>query len=285
MCYNRINGGALDNRRMVQSLEQYVAQATQAYKPAVDAVQAQIDALPGQLEATNQQINKNYAQQQAGLNRNRNMAAESASMQAAGSGGSFGGAANLANRRYYDRTFVPAVTQLNTNQSNDLSQARQNSENQRLSLASQLANMQSQAQNSALSAYYQAQENEANRALQRQQIAAQNAYNKYLMDAANAAKNNISLSGSQNRYGGYDWTDGNGNKYTASQVAQRAGGSFNDSLYEVLRLAAGQGDAYSQAVLSELQNGYEFAPNTTGRSTGNAWYDTLGIVKTKDGRY
>ena len=78
---------------------------------------------------------------------------------------------------------------------------------------------------------------------------------------------------------------GNGNKYTASQVAQRAGGSFNDSLYEVLRLAAGQGDAYSQAVLSELQNGYEFAPNTTGRSTGNAWYDTLGIVKTKDGRY
>ena len=174
---------------MVQSLEQYVAQATQAYKPAVDAVQAQIDALPGQLEATNQQINKNYAQQQAGLNRNRNLAAESASMQAAGSGGSFGGAANLANRRYYDRTFVPAVTQLNTNQSNDLSQARQNSENQKLSLASQLANMQSQANASALQQYYSDLEAERNRAIQRQQIAAQNAYNQYLMDEYNARKN------------------------------------------------------------------------------------------------
>ena len=105
-----------------------MAQATQAYQPTSNAIQAQLNALPGQLESTNTQINKNYAQQQAGLNRQRNMAAETASMQAAGSGGSFGGAANIANRKYYDQAFVPAVTQMNTNKANELERARQASE-------------------------------------------------------------------------------------------------------------------------------------------------------------
>ena len=139
---------------MVASLEEYVAQATQAYQPAKTAVQDQINALSGQLDATNEQINRNYAQQQAGLNRQRNMAAETASMQAAGSGGSFGGAANIANRKYYDQSFVPAVTQLRTNQTNELQQARQDSEAQRTALNSQLANLQAQANQQALAQYY-----------------------------------------------------------------------------------------------------------------------------------
>ena len=151
---------------MVQSLEQYVAQATQAYQPAQTAVQNQIDALSGQLETTNQAINKNYAQQQAGLNRQRNMAAETASMQAAGSGGSFGGAANIANRKYYDQTFVPAVTQLRTGQANELAQARQANENQRTALNSQLSQLQAQANQEALRQYWNAQEAEAQRQAQ-----------------------------------------------------------------------------------------------------------------------
>ena len=175
---------------MVASLEQYVAEATQAYQPTQTAIQNQINALSGQLESTNKQINKNYAQQQAGLNRQRNMAAETASMQAAGSGGSFGGAANLANRKYYDQSFVPAVTQLQTNQANELAQARQDNENQRTSLNSQLASIQAQANQQALAQYYADLEAERQRELQRQQIAAQNAYNQYLMDAMKNANNN-----------------------------------------------------------------------------------------------
>lgn len=185
---------------MVQSLEQYVAQATQAYQPTQTAIQNQINALSGQLATTNEQINKNYAQQQAGLNRQRNMAAETASMQAAGSGGSFGGAANIANRKYYDQTFVPAVTQLRSSQANELAGARQASEDQRRSYESQLADLSTRGQQQSLAQYYndlnaekerefQAAQAEANRALQRQQIAAQNAYNKYLMDAMKSNRN------------------------------------------------------------------------------------------------
>ena len=161
---------------MTQSLEEYVSQATQAYQPAQTAIQSQIDALSGRLATTNEQINKNYAQQQAGLNRARNAAAESASLQAAGSGGSFGGSANLANRRYYDRTFVPAVTQLQTNQANDLASARQANEDERTNLNSQLANLQAQANQQALAQYWAEQEAEKNR---QAQIAASRASNPY----------------------------------------------------------------------------------------------------------
>ena len=172
---------------MTASLEQYVAEATRAYQPAQTAIQSQIDSLAGKLQTTNEAINRNYAQQQAGLNRQRNMAAETASMQAAGSGGSFGGAANIANRKYYDQTFVPAVTQLRTSQVNELAQARQNNEDQRTNLNSQLANLQAQANQQALAQYYSDLEAEKNRQAQlraqREANAAQNAISQYMMDA------------------------------------------------------------------------------------------------------
>lgn len=175
---------------MVQSLEEYVAQATNAYRPAQTALQNQLNSLSGQLKTANQQINKNYAQQQSTLNRNRNMAAESASLQAAGSGGSFGGAANIANRKYYDQQFVPAQTQLQTNQANELSQARQNFENQRTSLQSQMANLESQANQQALQQYWAAVEAEREREAQlraaRAAAAQANSSNQYLMDAMRA---------------------------------------------------------------------------------------------------
>lgn len=159
---------------MAQSLEEYVAQATKAYQPASDAIQSQLNALSGQLATTEQKINKNFAQQQAGLNRNRNIAAETASLQAAGSGGSFGGAANIANRKYYDQTFVPAQTQLQTNQANELATARQANEDQRTSLNAQLANLQAQANQEALRQYWAEVEAEKERENQRR-IAASSA--------------------------------------------------------------------------------------------------------------
>ena len=265
---------------MAASLEEYVAQATQAYQPAQTAVQNQLNALSGQLATTNEQINKNYAQQQAGLNRQRNMAAETASMQAAGSGGSFGGAANIANRKYYDQTFVPAVTQMRTNQTNELAQARQDYENQRTNLNSQMANLEAQAKQQALQQYWSDVEaekaREAQLRAQREAAAAQASQYQYLMDAMRNQGGGYSLSSNRNMYGGFDWTDAQGNKHRASTVAAAAGGDFNEALWDVLNLAGSQGDYYSSEVAKQLQNGARFAKNTGG-STGNAMYDTLGI--------
>ena len=196
--YNNLNGGAFGTNAMVQSLEQYVAQATQAYQPAVNALQSQLDSLDSRLANTNEQINRSYTQQQADLNRSRNMAAESASMQAAGSGGSFGGSANLANRRYYDKTFVPAVTQMKTNQANDLASARQASDDMRNNINTQLANMQAQGNQQALAQYYADEEAERSRAAQlqaqREANAAQNAYYQRLIDQMNAQPTAIDKS-------------------------------------------------------------------------------------------
>lgn len=151
------------------TLESYVAEATNAYKPSTTAIQSQIDALDNKLNATNEAINRDYAQQQARLNLASNQAAEAASMQAAGSGGSFGGAANIANRKYYEQSFVPAVTQLQTNRANDLAAARQASDDTRLQLNQKLADIQSQAANQGAQQYYQATEAQKSRDFQAEQ--------------------------------------------------------------------------------------------------------------------
>ena len=217
---------------MVQSLEEYVAQATNAYKPAQTALQNQLNSLSGQLKTANQQINKNYAQQQDTLNRNRNMAAESASLQAAGSGGSFGGSANIANRKYYDQTFVPAQTQMQTNQANELAQARQNYENQRTSLNSQMANLESQANQQALQQYWAAVEAEREREAQeraaRAAAAAANSANERLMAAMN--------QGQQMNKQGVSFVDWlNNSSYGSLKYAQ--GNSYNDKVNYLRKLA------------------------------------------------
>lgn len=138
---------------MATTLEEYIAESTKSYDSSRQAIQGQLDALSGQLAAAEESINRNFAVQQQNLDDQRQTAASNASMQAAGSGGSFGGKANIANRDYYQQVFVPAVTQLQTNQANALSEARQNSENQRLSLNYQLAQLMDQAYSTALSRY------------------------------------------------------------------------------------------------------------------------------------
>lgn len=248
---------------MVQSLEEYVVRSTKAYQPAVNAIQSQLGALPQQLQTANEQINRNYAQQQSTLNRNRNIAAETASMQAAGSGGSFGGAANIANRKYYDQQFVPAQTQLQTNQANDLAQAKQSNENQRLNLTSQLANMQSQYQQQALQQYYadleaekqrqfQAEQEEKNRKAQlraaRASAAAASSPYQYLMDAMKNAgggntsnKSNVDFLNWVKNYSNYN------TKYKNSLI-----GLTNQLLSNTPKGMLG--NAKSNAVANYLQN-------------------------------
>jgi len=261
---------------MVQSLEQFIAEANQAYQPAVDAIQGQIDAIPGQLEATNAQINSAYDRQRADLNKSRNEAAYSASMQAAGSGGSFGGSTNIANRKYYNQSFVPAVTQMNTNQTNDLAAARTNSENQRLALQRELANLRTNANVQAQQQYYNALENERARA-------AQNAYYQYLMEAAqnSGSQSKYKLADNRNRYGGWDWLDADGNKHRVGEVANDAGYSdYTDALFDTLSTPAERGDEYSTLVYKEIQDGAEFEYNPYA-NTGNPVYDTLGIRRVR----
>lgn len=168
---------------MVKSLESFIAETQKSYEPAKQALQQQIDAIDPQLAKAQASINANYNNQQATLNRNRDLAAESASMQAAGSGGSFGGAANLANRKYYQQSFVPAQQSLNTNRASSLDQAQQQADANRLSLQSQLANLTSEANRYATQRYDAAVEAERQRAAQRAAAAAQNAYNRYLAEA------------------------------------------------------------------------------------------------------
>ena len=205
---------------MVASLEEYVAQATQAYQPARQAVQTQLDSLAGKLETTNQQINKNYAQQQAGLDRQRNMAAETASMQAAGSGGSFGGAANIANRKYYNQSFIPAQTQLQTNQANELAAARQANENERTDLNTQLANIDAQANKSALEQYWAAVEAERQREAQLRAARAS--------AAAASSNSNGLINELMSRLGsgslGKNWNFGNG--YYIQEFVDNAGNHY-----------------------------------------------------------
>lgn len=261
---------------MTASLEQYVAQATQAYQPAQTAVQNQINALSGQLEAANEQINRNYAQQQSGLNRQRNMAAETASMQAAGSGGSFGGAANLANRKYYDQAFVPAVTQLRTGQANELAAARQANEDQRTALNSQLANLQAQANQEALQQYWNAQEAEAQRQAQlqaqREANAAQNAYYKYLMNAMKSSDSGVKTWNFGNGYKVYD-NNGeaiytlNGNQITRGQFLEGTGKNTQWDLWNDIWNSGTRTNGIGSDTVQAYKNFYQVnAPRTSGNT-------------------
>ena len=289
---------------MAITLEQYMAEATNAYKPAQTAIQTQLDALAGQLETAEGQINKNYANQQAELENQRNQAASAASMQAAGSGGSFGGMANIANRKYYEQSFVPAQTRLQTNQSNDLAQARQNYENQRTSLNSQLAQTEAQANQSALANYYSALEAEKARQFeaeqaelsrqaqlqaQRESQAAQNSYYQYLMEAMKNQNNTASqpsytLLTDKNMYGGFDWVNSNGNPVNIATVAAAAAGSssgeaFNQRLYELAQRAAAQGDYYSQLLADRIAKGARYRQDTNGEIKNNNFLQTRGLFQ------
>lgn len=131
-----------------------MAQSSRAYEPSRTAIQTQLGALDSQYATTEAKINRNYEQQQSQLENQRNQAAEASSLAAAGSGGAFGGAGNLARRKYYEQTFVPAQTQLQTNKANEIDAAAQNRESQRTSLNAQLANLEAQANQQALQKYW-----------------------------------------------------------------------------------------------------------------------------------
>lgn len=247
---------------MVKSIAEYTAEVSKAYDNSRNALQNQINAIEGNLATTQKQINENYAQQQNTLNNQRNSAASAASMQAAGSGGSFGGAANIANKKYYEQTFVPAQTQLNTNQSQALENAQTQANNNRLSLESQLASMNDEITKIGLQRYYDELEKERQEKLARAQIAASraSAYNTYAPTSGSTSKGaqwgkgyNFGLSDGD----GYYFYDANGKQIKAGTYAKQTGENINT----ILKQMAQGGDRNATYALTALAKGKKLLTN------------------------
>lgn len=186
------------------NLEKIMAETSKSYDNSRKALNDQIGAISNDLAAQQQRINAQYAQQGKNLDNQRNWQAQASSMAASRNGGSFGGSAEIANKRYYQQAYVPAVTQMQTNQANDLSSAESQANQNRLSLQQTLAQLNDEANRYALQRYDAAKEAEREDAyrkqqmsLQRQQIAAQNAVNSFLAQAqAQQASNPYAWNGS-----------------------------------------------------------------------------------------
>lgn len=241
---------------MVKSIAEYTAEVSKSYDNSRNALQKQIDAIAGNLEQTQKQINENYANQQNTLNNQSNQAAAAASMRAGGNGGSFGGAAEIANKKFYEQTFVPAQAQLQTNQSQALENAQSQANNNRLTLESQLASMQDEITKIGLQRYYDELEKERQEKLARAQIAASraSAYNTYAPTSGSTSRGaqwgrgyNFGLADGD----GYYFYDANGRQIKAGTYAKQTGENINN----ILKQMAQGGDRNAAYALTALAKG------------------------------
>lgn len=236
------------------NLETIMAETNKSYDQSRNALNNQIDAIAGDLEAQKNRINAQYAQQGKTLDNQRNWQAQASSMAASRNGGSFGGSAEIANKKYYQQAYVPAVTQMQTNQANDLSSAESQANQNRLSLQQTLASLNDEANRYALQRYdaaVAAEREEAYRqqqlALQRQQIEAQNAANAWLQkqqeqnkygfvkdNAGGLQFRNNNTNGSV-KFGTF--YNGNGGTWNNSSVLNTVGDLFGRDSNEFTRLS------------------------------------------------
>lgn len=245
------------------NLEQIMAETNKSYENSRNALNQQISAIEGDLAAQKNRINAQYDQQTKSLDNQRNFQAQASSMAASNNGGSFGGSAEIANKKFYQQSYVPAVTQLQTNQANDLSSAESQANNNRLSLQQTLAQLNDEANRSALARYdaaVAAEREEAYRqqqlALQRQQIAAQNAYTNYLTQANAQAAQKYGIDQGLSKDGQIYYKNNNtGASVRFGTYAKDMGGNYKG----LLQSAAGAGDNDSILVMNYLNS----HPNAT----------------------
>lgn len=273
------------------NLTSIMAETSKSYDNSRNALNDQINAISGDLEAQKNRINAQYAQQGKTLDNQRNYQAQASSMAASRNGGSFGGSAEIANKKYYQQAYVPAVTQLQTNQANDLSSAESQANQNRLSLQQTLASLNDEANRYALQRYDAAVQAEAEEAyrqkqleLQRQQLAeqqrqfnqqlaAQNAMYKYLNQPATTQKYGVDSSltpadGSQIYYK----NNNTGASVRFGTYANSLGGNYKG----LLQSAAAAGDRDSQKVMEYLNNN----PNATVSYMGGGgkqYYQNNGL--------
>lgn len=236
------------------NLEKIMAETSKSYDNSRKALNNQIDAISGDLAAQQNRINAQYAQQGKNLDNQRNWQAQASSMAASRNGGSFGGSSEIANKKYYQQAYVPAVTQMQTNQANDLSSAESDANQRKLSLQQTLAGINDDASKYAMQRYDAAvaQEREdayrqQQLALQKQQLAAQNSWQNYLNGATAAAQKygvtNDTAGGLQFRnnntngsvkFGTY--YGGNGGSWNNSSILNTVGDMFGGNSNEYKRL-------------------------------------------------
>ena len=240
------------------NLEQIMAETNKSYDQSRNALNSQIDAIAGDLEAQKNRINNQYAQQGKSLDNQRNWQAQASSMAASRNGGSFGGSTEIANKKYYQQAYVPAVTQLQTNQANDLSSAESQANQNKLSLQQTLAQLNDEANRYALQRYdaaVQAEREEEYRkqqlALQRQQIAAQNAYQQYLNQSAAQANK---YAWNNNTANSQFYNAATGKAVTFGTFASGMGASGNANLLSVASQVLSKSDYNRLANIVGMQS-------------------------------
>lgn len=256
---------------MVKSIEEYTAEISRGYDNSRNALQNQINAIGENLEQTRKKIDADYGLRQRELNNQSNRAAQSASLQSAANGTGFGGAAQIANQKYYEQAFVPAQAQLHNDWSNSRDNAETQANSNRLSLESQLASMNDEISRLGVQRYYDEMEREREEAyrqqqlaLQRQQIAAQNAWQQYMNSASQGDKYINAGSDSD-----YQFRDANtGEAVKMSTFISQYGGDFNQRARDYLQQMANNGAADARYVLNLLNSN----PNKR-LAAGTSYYD------------
>ena len=257
------------------NLEAIMAETNKSYDNSRNALNAQINAIAGDLEAQKNRINAQYAQQSKTLDNQRNYQAQASSMAASRNGGSFGGASEIANKKYYQQAYVPAVTQMQTNQANDLSSAESQANQNKLSLEQTLAQLNDEANRYALQRYdaaVQAEREEAYRqaqlALQKKQLSSgygysgggggsSSPYSAY-RDASGGTQFTNTATGKGVTFGTFAKGQGATNN---AQILQLASNYLNDSEYA--RLAR-----IVQAQSNTKHAGLKITGKTDGSSMG-----------------
>lgn len=265
------------------NLESIMAETNKTYDQSRNALNEQINAISGDLEAQKNRINALYAQQGKALDNQRNWQAQASSMAASNNGGSFGGSAEIANKKYYQQAFVPAVTQMQTNQANDISSAESQANQNRISLQQALAQLNDEANRYALQRYdaaLQAEREEAYRqkqlALQRQQVAAQNAYQNYLKQQTQQANK---YGFARNNVGTTFYDNNTGANVTLGTYANGAGANGNTQLLQLAKAALNNGEFNRLATIVNAQaNTGHSALKTTPYSS----YRNVGYLSPED---
>lgn len=271
------------------NLTEILAETSKSYDNSRNALQNQIDAISGDLAAQKNRINADYAQQAKTLDNQRNYQAQASSMAASRNGGSFGGANEIANEKFYQQAFVPAVTQLQTNQANDLSKAEAQANDLRKSLSQSLAQLNDEATRYG----YQRYDNEvaAERAAAQQaaelaekkrqfdaQMAQQNAYQQY-MNQLMQPKTGYSYT-TDEAGGRQFYNTGTGNAVKFGTYYGANGGDYsNADLLNAVKKVFGDNSAEAIELQSKLDAGKRFSQNTGKNfvATGNDLFDRLGL--------
>ena len=267
------------------NLQSIIAETSKSYDNSRNAIQNQINAIAGDLQAQQNRINAQYAQQAKSLDNQRNWQAQASSMAASRNGGSFGGSSELANKKFYQQSYVPAVTQMQTNQANDLSNAESQANQTKLNLQSQLASLEDEASRYAMQRYdaaVAAEREEAYRqqqlALQRQQIAAQNAYAKYLRGASGSTSSPYSWS--QNSAGGTRfYKSATGKNVTFGTYARGAGATNNA---QILAMAQNALNAEEYARLARIVGAQGSTKHSALKVTGKTDGKGMGYLSAGD---